>query len=196
LAEDSPRDTGAPQRRFERALVVEDGPRLRDAVAGYLGPWAMRVRTSGSLAEAFEVVAVWHPDLLVLDFRLPDGDARDLLRRLANNGPVPTTVAMSAFAKPQESFELAGLGVRAYLEKPFGKGALDAALTEALAPADLAPQLRDVVGKANLREVEERVRQTMVTEALRRAEGSRRGAARMLGVSRQLLQHVLRKLRS
>jgi DNA-binding NtrC family response regulator len=153
------------------------------------------VRTSGSLSEALDAVVVWHPDLLILDFRLPDGDARELLRRMAHNGPVPTTVAMSAFARPQESFELAGLGVRAYLEKPFGKAALDDALVAALEAPDLAPQLRDAVGKANLQEVEERVRATMVGEALKRAAGSRRGAARMLGVSRQFLQHVLRKLR-
>lgn len=183
-----------PQRRFQRALVVEDGERLRATVAEHLDPWATDVRTCGSITGAIDLVVGWHPDLLVLDFRLPDGDARELLRRMASNGPVPTVVAMSAFARPQESFELAGLGVRAYLQKPFSSLQFNDALTQALAPADLAPQLRDAVGKEGLQEMEERVRQTMVTEALKRAEGSRRGAARLLGVSRQALQHILRKL--
>jgi two-component system response regulator RegA len=179
---------------FERALVVEDGERLRTTVAEYLQPWAREVRTCGSLAAALDLVAGWHPDLMVLDFRLPDGDARELLRRVAGHGSVATTIAMSAFAKPRESFELAGLGVRAYLEKPFSRPDLDAALGQALAAPDLTPQLRNAVGKAGLQEVEDDVRRTMVAEALSRAKGSRRGAARLLRVSRQFLQHALRKL--
>jgi two-component system, response regulator RegA len=194
LTEDSRQDGTRLQRRFQRALVVEDGERLRATVAGHLDPWAAEVRSCGSITGAIEHVVGWHPDLLVLDFRLPDGDARDLLRRLAGNGPVPTVVAMSAFARPQESFELAALGVRAYLQKPFSGVQLDTALTQALAPPDLGPHLRDAVGKESLQEMEDRVRQTMVAEALKRAEGSRRGAARLLGVSRQALQHILRKL--
>jgi hypothetical protein len=34
-----------------------------------------------------------------------------------------------------------------------------------------------------------------VNEALKRSGGSKRGAARLLGVSRQVLQHILRKMR-
>jgi two-component system response regulator RegA len=196
---DSRQDDVPPQRRpdrapFERALVVEDGEALRATVAEYLRPWARDVRTCGSLADALELVANWHPDLMVLDFRLPDGDARELLRQLADRGATATTIAMSALAKPGESFELAALGVRAYLEKPFHGPDLDLALRQAQAAPDLAPHLRDAVGKAGLEEIEERVRRTMVAEALNRAQGSRRGAARLLRVSRQFLQHVLRKL--
>jgi two-component system OmpR family response regulator len=179
---------------FDRALVVEDGERLRGTVADSLRAWAREVHACGTLAEALDLVARWHPDLLVLDFRLPDGDARDLLRKVAGRGPAATTIAMSAFARPDESFALAGLGVRAYLAKPFHASDLDAAIRQALTPPDLEPQLRDAVGKAGLQEVEGRVRSTMVAEALSRSHGSRRGAARLLGVSRQFLQHVLRKL--
>ena len=195
MAEDSPQAAGAPQRRFQRALVVEDGERLRATVSDQLGQWAGEVRSCGSISRAMELVAGWHPDLLLLDFRLPDGDARELLRRMAANGPVPTVVAMSAFARPEQSFELAGLGVRAYLQKPFGAEGLGAALRTALAAPELGPQLRDAVGKADLQDVEQSVRETMVNEALKRAGGSKRGAARLLGVSRQVLQHILRKLR-
>jgi DNA-binding NtrC family response regulator len=175
--------------------VVEDGERLRATVSGHLEAWAAEVRSCGSIAGATEMVTGWHPDLLVLDFRLPDGDARDMLRRMASNGPVPTVVAMSAFAKPAESFELASLGVRAYLQKPFTGQALQAALDQARLAPEMGPQLRDAVGKAALQEVEEGVRETMVKEALKKAGGSTRGAARLLGVSRQVLQHILRKMR-
>jgi two-component system, response regulator RegA len=199
VADDSHQDRPAVQRSagpppFARALVVDDEGRLRRAVAEALAGWAAEVRTAESLARALAVVREWHPDLLVLDFRLPDGDARGLLREVALGPRVPSIIAMSAFARPQHSFELAQLGVRAYLEKPFTASGLESALRQALSPPDLTPQLREAVGRSGLQEVEESVRRTMVAEALSRAEGSRRQAARLLGVSRQFVQHVLRKL--
>ena len=58
---------------------------------------------------------------------------------------------------------------------------------------DFLPRVRGVVGERSLHEVEREVRATMVNEALTRAGGSRREAARLLKVSRQLLQHILRQ---
>jgi two-component system, response regulator RegA len=199
LADDSDQDRLAVQRSaagppFARALVVDDEERLRRAVAEALDGWASEVRTAGSIAQALALFEEWQPELLVLDFRLPDGDARGLLREIARGPRVPSTIAMSAFAKPEHSFELAQLGVRAYLEKPFTAKGLESALGQALSPPDLTPQLREAVGRSGLQEVEESVRRTMVAEALSRAHGSRRMAARLLGVSRQFVQHVLRKL--
>jgi transcriptional regulator with GAF, ATPase, and Fis domain len=50
------------------------------------------------------------------------------------------------------------------------------------------------VGQLGLREMEDQVRRSMVEEALSRSAGSRRSAARLLNVTRQTLQHILRKL--
>ena len=61
-------------------------------------------------------------------------------------------------------------------------------------PPDLTPYVRASVGIVPLQHIEEHVRHTMLQEALARSGGNRRGAARMLKVSRQLLQHMLRKL--
>lgn len=174
--------------------MVDDDDRLRRTVADCLAVWAGEVKDAGCLADALELVVEWHPDLLVLDFKLPDGDARDLLRRLASHSPAPSTVAMSAFATADESFALGQLGVRAFLQKPFDAARLEAALRQALTAPDLTPHLREAVGRASLEEIEENVRRTMMSEAMSRTQGSRRAAARLLGVSRQFVQHVMRKL--
>lgn len=57
-------------------------------------------------------------------------------------------------------------------------------------------QLRTVIGRVPLQEIERWVRETAVTEALGRSRGSIRGAARVLGMSRQRLQHILHGKRS
>lgn len=181
-----------PIRRVERALIVEDDDRLRSTLVRVLQGWAEQVRSAARAAEGGRLMQQWEPELAVLDVRLPDGDARDVLRD-AGPGACPAIVAISGAAGPDEAFELAGLGVQAYVSKPLDLQDLEAALERALTEApELGRQVRRAVGRVGLRELEADVRAVMVDEALRRAQGSRRGAARLLAVSRQMLQHVLR----
>ena len=59
-------------------------------------------------------------------------------------------------------------------------------------PAELAAALRANVGERTLSEIERATRHIMVMEALARTGGSKTRAAKLLRVSRQLLQHILR----
>lgn len=95
---------------------------------------------------------------------------------------------------PAEGFRLAQMGVRAFVPKPATPAAIERALAAVLGAApDLAPLVRTLVGWLGVHEAEDRVRATMVAEALARARGNRKSAARLLAISRQLLQHILRK---
>ncbi len=181
-------------RAVDRVLVVEDNRSLRRTLAQALGARFADVRACGSVAEAAAQVADWHPDLIVIDFKLPDGDARAVLDLAALREPAPVVVAVSGEAGPVDTFELAQRGVRAFLPKPLTLAELEEAIAVALetAPA-LEPHLRQAVGHRGLSEVTEEVRGVMLDEALARAAGSRRGAARILDTSRQLLQYLIRR---
>ena len=177
-----------------RVLIVEDGKELRRTLERALRARFADVRSAATVAAAVELLASFRPELLLLDVDLPDGTAMDVMRAAMRGDAVPVAVAMSGRAEPVQSFELAQLGVRAYLQKPLDLASLDETLTEAIArPADLAPHVRAVVGHRQIHEVQEEVRETMLREALGRAQGSRRAAARLLRVSRQLIQHMLRR---
>jgi two-component system, response regulator RegA len=178
-----------------RILVVEDDLELAQVLVELCGRWGGEVRCAGSLVEAEEVLATWNPGLVVLDVDLPDGRADELVELLHRVPPVPPIVAMSAVAGPQVAFHLGELGVRAYLEKPFTLEAFGDAVGHALTvPPDPRPALRASIGHQSLKEIESDVRRTLVDEALRRSGGSRRGAGRLLGVSRQFIQQTLRRL--
>jgi len=178
----------------DAALVVEDAPALRSSLMFALEPRARVVRGAGSVIEAVRLLDELAPDLVVLDVVLPDGTAFDVLRRAATLSPAPRVVAISGCAEPEATFRLAELGVRAFVPKPVRADALHAAVDVAFSrPPDLAQHLRASVGLRPIFEVEEEVRRTMVSEALARADGSKRKAARLLSVSRQLLQHILRQ---
>jgi DNA-binding NtrC family response regulator len=177
-----------------RCLIVEDEDRLRCTLAEALGSRGFEVRATASIAEALAALAQGMPDLIVLDVALPDGRAHDLVEALRCRAPTPAVVAMSGAAGPDETFELAQMGVRAFLKKPIGLRELDAAVDRALSePPELTAHVRSAVGHLPIKDVEQLVRSTMVDEALARSGGSRRAAARVLAVSRQLLQHMLRK---
>jgi DNA-binding NtrC family response regulator len=181
-------------RAVERVLVVEDNRSLRRTLQGALAERFTDVRACSTVAEAGALIAEWLPDLIVLDFKLPDGDARQVLDLAELREPAPVVVAVSGEAGPVDTFELAQRGVRAFLVKPLTLDELAQAIDMALetAPA-LEPHLRQAVGHRGLAEVTEEVREVMIDEALARAAGSRRGAARILDTSRQLLQYLLRR---
>jgi DNA-binding NtrC family response regulator len=175
-------------------LVVDDDAALSATMAEALGPYAAQVDLCPDRRSALAFLAGQSPELLLLDLALPDGDAFDVLEILGDPHPMPRVVAMSGVASPEQSFRMAQLGVRVFLAKPFDTAELLRAVATALSnPPDLRPQVRSVVGQRSLAEVESEVRATMVSEALARRQGSRRAAARLLQVSRQLLQHIIKK---
>jgi len=185
---------GCLPRRVEQILVVEDSGPLRRTLEVALSQ-RFRVQSVASVAEARAVLAQATPDLLLIDFALPDGNAFEILRLVrAGQAAAPLIIAMSGEASPEQSFELAAHGVQVYLGKPLTLEMVEAAIERAAAmPSALDQQLRQEVGRKPLQDVEAAVRETMVDEALARSRGGRRAAARLLRVSRQLLQHILRR---
>ena len=100
---------------------------------------------------------------------------------------------MSGKASPDEAFRLAQAGVRAYLPKPFSIQELASTVETACSEApDLEPMITAWVGRVPMRELQRKVRRVMLKEALAQTEGSRSGAARLLHVTRQAVQQMVR----
>lgn len=178
--------------KVECILVVEDDRELCDAVARVAAARADEVLVAHDAAHACALLARG-PHLVLLDVRLPDGSAFDVLERAGSLRPTPVFVAMSGQATPEEAFRLARAGVRAYVAKPFTPGQLDAQISRALEETPrIEPFVAATVGRRGLRDLQNDVRRTMVEEALAQSQGSRTGAARLLGITRQAVQQILR----
>ncbi len=180
---------------LERVLVIEDDAALRAAIVRTVRGWgASQLFEAGTAAEAREqLAAVPPPDLVIIDVRLPDDSAFNVLDSAADLSPAPVIVAMSGKASPDEAFRLAQLGVRAYLAKPFSIQELADSVEAARNNApNLEPLITASVGRVPMRELQNEVRRVMVKEALAQTEGSRSGAARLLHVTRQAVQQILR----
>jgi two-component system, response regulator RegA len=178
----------------KRILIVEDDAQLARSLAEALAEFGAERRVCSKVQEAVEWLHDWHPQLVVLDLKLPDGTALDVLERCEDLSPHPAVIGISGHAAPQDAFRLHELGVRAFLPKPLDPGELGATVTRVLSTApDVLPQIRNVVGHVQLKEFEQTVRSAFIKEALGRLGASRRAAAKLLGVTRQALQHMLRR---
>jgi DNA-binding NtrC family response regulator len=177
-----------------RVAVIEDDDSLRNAVARIIRSWGAEVVVASSAAEAHTLLAEPPPPKLILiDVRLPDGSALPVIELASGLSPAPVIVAMSGKASPDEAFQLAKRGVRKYLPKPFSIEELTAAVEAAKSEApQLEPTISAWVGRVPMKELQHEVRRVMVKEALAQTEGSRSGAARLLHVTRQAVQQIVR----
>ncbi len=99
-------------------LVVEDERKIRELLRGYLERAGYAVVSTGSGAEALTLAGSVHPDLVVLDLRLPDVPGEEVARELA--GPDgPAIVMLTAKAGEEDRIHGLELGADDYLTKPF-----------------------------------------------------------------------------
>ncbi len=120
-----------------RVLVVDDEPLIVRALQASLSATGYDVRAAMTAGEALDAAAVWAPDVVLLDLRLPDGDGVDVCRRLREWSQVPVVVVS---AMDQEADKVAALdaGADDYITKPYSTGELLARLRAALRRAALA----------------------------------------------------------
>src|SRR5215472_2996794 len=106
-------------------LVVDDLPqnvRLLDAV---LSPKGFRVTTASSGAEALEALSKEHPDLVLLDIRMPGIDGYEVCRRIRED---PETaflpVIMITASEGEEKIRAIESGADDFVHKPFDQAEL------------------------------------------------------------------------
>jgi DNA-binding NtrC family response regulator len=167
----------------------------RDSVATALRTRGVEVAAVGTAAEA---VARLASDALIdsvlVDAALPGGGAAAVLQAAAKREPFPfVSVVAGPTLRPAEAFALAQHGARELLERPLDEQALRRALPrDSLRPPPLDPVVRAYVGRVDLGELQRQVRLSALRQALALSDGSRSGAARLLRVTRQAVQHMLR----
>jgi DNA-binding NtrC family response regulator len=180
--------------RPERVLIVEDHKPLRQAIARAARSWGAEVLEAGTVREGRALLARL-PDVVIVDVALPDGQAQPIVEDAVRMRPVAAVIAMSGQASAEEAFQLARSGARRYLPKPISLEELTRSVEEALGDRpSLDPFVAAHVGNTPLREVQGEVRRVMIEQALAKARNSRSGAARLLDMTRQAVQQIVREL--
>lgn len=102
-----------------RLLLIEDNPRLGEAIVSGLSRDGFAIDWSRSLEEADEARDLTDYDLLLLDLGLPDGDGLDLVRRLRRDRDATPILILTARGELGDRVKGLDLGADDYLVKPF-----------------------------------------------------------------------------
>jgi two-component system KDP operon response regulator KdpE len=114
-----------------RVLVVDDEPAILRFLKPALEANGYEMDSVGTVAEALKKIAASAPDAVVLDLGLPDGDGKDVIRRVRQWSDVPIIV-LSARDREIEKIESLDLGADDFVNKPFSVGELMARLRTSL----------------------------------------------------------------
>jgi DNA-binding response OmpR family regulator len=102
----------------QSVLVVEDETKIRQLLRSLLEREGLEVVSTSSGAEAIALARSAHPDLVLLDLRLPDVPGEEVAREVRASSTVPI-VMLTAKAGEEHRIRGLELGADDYVTKPF-----------------------------------------------------------------------------
>jgi DNA-binding response OmpR family regulator len=133
--------------RGAAVLLVEDERSIAEPFARALERAGFRTAVARTGAEAMSSVAEAPPDVILLDLALPDGDGRDVCRKIrrASNVPIIMVTASGTVTDRVVGLEL---GADDYVVKPFATGEVIARIRAVLRrgrPPEPEPEQRELI---------------------------------------------------
>lgn len=143
----------APDTPDLTVLVVDDDFRVAAVHAGFVGQVAgfTVVAEAHTAAEAVTQIELWHPDLVLLDLYLPDGNGLDLIRTMLGMPQPPVVMVISAANDAASVRASLQLGAVNYLVKPFTFADLSARL---VALRDAQAHMAELPGEASQADID------------------------------------------
>ncbi|QTE27774.1 response regulator [Pengzhenrongella sicca] len=114
-----------------RVLVVDDEAALVHALAINLRAHGWEVASATTGADALDLAASWHPDVVLLDLGLPDISGLDVIAGIRGWSRVPVVV-LSARQHGEDKVDALDAGADDYVTKPFAMNELLARLRAAV----------------------------------------------------------------
>ncbi|MDX6515233.1 MAG: two-component system, OmpR family, response regulator [Gaiellaceae bacterium] len=133
----------------QRILVVDDEPSIVDAVATALRYEGFAVDEATNGREALAAVAREEPDLIVLDWMLPDIEGIEVGRRLRAQGVRSAVLFLTAKDATENKVEALRAGGDDYVTKPFSLAEI-VARTQAILRRTAGPLPGDVLRFSDL----------------------------------------------
>lgn len=101
-----------------RILVVDDDEGIRTSLSRVLRSSGHQVRVANDGFHAIEVSREFHPDLVLLDIRMPGMDGVETFEHLRSEAPGLAAIFMTAYATSERSIEAEERGAISVLPKP------------------------------------------------------------------------------
>ena len=122
-------------------MVVDDEPLVRWSLRERFSRDGYSIVEAGTAADAIAQASA-ALDLVLLDFRLPDGDGLMVLRRLKEIAPDTPVVFMTAFSTIENAVDAMQHGAYHYIDKPFNLDDVASIVEKALETGRLRREVR------------------------------------------------------
>jgi DNA-binding response OmpR family regulator len=129
-----------------RILLVEDEDRIASFILKGLTAEGHLLERVASGSEALEPAFSGRHDLILLDLKLPDGDGREIVRRLRASRVQTPVLVLSAVGEIDDKVDLLDLGANDYLTKPFAFRELAARVRALTRPDPAHPDVLEAAG--------------------------------------------------
>lgn len=150
-----------------RVLVVDDDFRVAGIHAAMVSrvPGFRVISTAHGAEEALATTHRSHPDLVLMDIYLPDGNGLEVIKTLRSESNPPDVIVISAARDTSSVRDAMQLGAVHYLVKPFGLSALTDRLTAYRRMRLHLAELPDHARQSDVDELFGMLRPTMTTAA-------------------------------
>src|SRR5438093_3361533 len=138
-------------------LLVDDEPTIRAALEKSLSRFGHDALNAGNAAEALQMIAAHHVDLVICDWQMPGLDGIELLRLLREEDQDVPVIMLTAFGTIEHAVTAMRAGATHYLTKPFEHEQLQLTVEQALAVGRLRSEnralLRELQGRRSEHEI-------------------------------------------
>ncbi len=182
-----------------RVVVVDDEPKMADAIASALERSGHECLVFNGAAEALEEILARPPDVVVTDWRMQGLDGLELLRRIHAARPATPVILVTAYGDVPSAVAAMRAGAFDYVTKPFDNDELRSLVERALEIRRLRDEnlelRREILGSRDAEVVAESEVMKEVLDLVDRAAPSR-APVLILGESGVGKEIVARRLHS
>jgi len=103
--------------RFNKVLIIDDEPELRNLIKRLLELEGYFILTAGNTVEGLDIIKNNDVDIIVSDVRLPDGNGLDLIPLIKKQSPTSEIIILTAYGRIEDGVKAIKAGAFDYIVK-------------------------------------------------------------------------------